>query len=155
MCMSLKVMGENLIIDRMIKNTGVRPFLLKAFGKDDTLSMLDLASYLLCADSPLSSAEYWLENHGKKIITSERVSELLVRLNEDKVATFLCPWMGRKGKGESLCYDITSVSSHARYNHYVEWGHDRDKEKMKQINLALLQRRVLQFLSGLLLFPDQ
>ena len=135
------LMGENLIIDKMIKHTGMRPFLLKAFGKDDAQSILDLASYILCTGNPLSPAEYWLENHGKKIITSERVSELLVRLNEDAVATFLGPWMSRKGKGESLCYDITSVSSHARHNHYVEWGHNRDKEKMKQINLALLSAK--------------
>lgn len=134
-------MGENLIIDKMIKSTGVKPFLLKVFGKDDTQSILDLASYILCTGNPLSTSEYWMDLHGKKIITSERVSGLLFRLNEDKVATFLGPWMNRKGKGKSLCYDITSVSSHARHNHYVEWGHNRDKEKMKQINLALLSAK--------------
>jgi transposase len=134
-------MGENLIIEKMTRSTGVRLFLLKAFGKDDAHSILDLASYILCTGNPLSTSEYWLESHGKKTITSERVSELLFRLNEDKVATFLGPWMSRKGKGKSLCYDITSVSSHARHNHYGEWGHNRDKEKMKQINLALLSSK--------------
>ncbi len=130
--------GENLIIEKAIKATGVKPFLRKAFSPDDGQSILDLASYILCTGSPLSSAESWLESHGKKPMSAGRISELLNRLDEDTVSSFLGPWMERKGKGKSLCYDITSISSYARNNHYVEWGHNRDKEKLPQINLALL-----------------
>jgi transposase len=41
-------------------------------------------------------------------------------------------------ESELLCYDITSISSYATANEYVRWGHNRDKEKLPQINLAML-----------------
>lgn len=132
------LIGENLIIEKAIKSTGVKPFLKKAFPKEDTQAILDLASYILCTGAALSTSEAWLESHGKKNLSPQRISELLGRLDEDTVSSFLGPWMERKGKGKSLCYDITSISSYARNNHYVEWGHNRDKEKLPQINLALL-----------------
>ena len=37
-----------------------------------------------------------------------------------------------------LCYDITSVSSYSELNEYLKYGYNRDREKLKQINLALL-----------------
>jgi len=99
------LMGENLILEQAIKRTGVKPFLRKAFSKDDTQSILDLASYILCTGAPLSTSEAWLESHGKKNLRPERISELLARLDEDTVSSFLAPWMEKQGKGKSLCYD--------------------------------------------------
>ncbi len=134
-------MGESLVIDTAVKNTGIKPLLQKAFGKQDAQSILDLASYILCTGNPLSTSEYWMESHGKTIIASERISELLHRLDEDKVNTFFSPWMEKQGKGKSLCYDISSVSSYSKNNHYIEWGYNRDREKLPQINFALLSAK--------------
>ncbi len=36
---------------------------------------------------------------------------------------------------------ISSVSSYAKNNHYIEWGYNRDREKLPQINLALLSAK--------------
>ncbi len=41
-------------------------------------------------------------------------------------------------ENDYLCYDITSVSSYGELNEYVKYGYNRDREKLKQINLALL-----------------
>ncbi|WP_366934698.1 hypothetical protein [Mesotoga sp.] len=41
-------------------------------------------------------------------------------------------------RNDYLCYDITSVSSYGELNEYVKYGYNRDREKLKQINLALL-----------------
>ena len=37
-----------------------------------------------------------------------------------------------------LCYDITSISSYSKINEYIKFGHNRDKEKLPQLNLAML-----------------
>lgn len=37
-----------------------------------------------------------------------------------------------------LCYDITSISSYSELNEYIKYGHNRDKEKLPQLNLAIL-----------------
>ncbi|MCL1912488.1 MAG: hypothetical protein FWG10_01060 [Eubacteriaceae bacterium] len=36
------------------------------------------------------------------------------------------------------CYDITSVSFRSKQNEYVRYGHNRDKEKLPQINLGMV-----------------
>ncbi len=37
-----------------------------------------------------------------------------------------------------MCYDITSISSYGTLNEYIKNGYNQDKEKLKQINLAML-----------------
>ena len=46
--------------------------------------------------------------------------------------------MGKILDDEFLCYDITSISSYATLNEYIRYGHNRDKEKLPQLNLAML-----------------
>lgn len=41
-------------------------------------------------------------------------------------------------EGDYLCYDITSVSSYSELNEYIKYGHNRDNEKLPQLNLAML-----------------
>ncbi|MCF7943728.1 MAG: hypothetical protein K9L21_04795 [Spirochaetia bacterium] len=51
--------GETLFIEKAIKSTGIKPFSVKAFGKSDAQSILDLSSYSPCTGAPLSTSEYW------------------------------------------------------------------------------------------------
>ena len=37
-----------------------------------------------------------------------------------------------------LCYDITSISSYSEFNEFIVYGHNRDNEKLPQLNLAIL-----------------
>jgi transposase len=37
-----------------------------------------------------------------------------------------------------LCYDITSISSYSEFNEFIKYGHNRDNEKLPQLNLAIL-----------------
>ena len=46
--------------------------------------------------------------------------------------------MNKIVEDEYLCYDITSISSYATLNEYIRYGHNRDKEKLPQLNLAML-----------------
>jgi transposase len=66
------------------------------------------------------------------------VSELLQQMTENERQHFLSLWLKLLSESELLCYDITSISSYATANEYVRWGHNRDKEKLPQINLAML-----------------
>lgn len=47
-------------------------------------------------------------------------------------------WGQRILEHDYLCYDITSVSSYGELNEYLKYGYNRDREKLTQINLALL-----------------
>ena len=134
-------MGERLLIDKVIKDTGIRPFLKKAFSEQDAQKVLDLAFYAVATGEPLSASEPWLDDRGLTGIPDSTIADLLPRLSQDKVSTFLQQWMDRKCQKQTLCYDITSVSSYSRGNQYVEYGYNRDREKLAQINLALLSSK--------------
>jgi transposase len=36
-----------------------------------------------------------------------------------------------------LCYDIRSISSYSELNEYIRFGHNRDRETLPQLNLAM------------------
>ena len=45
--------------------------------------------------------------------------------------------MGKRKKGEYIAYDVTSVSTYSGGISEAEWGYNRDKEKLPQINLGM------------------
>jgi hypothetical protein len=135
--------GEYLVLKETQKRLKIASALSKVYGKEDSNRILALASYSVCTGEPLSYAQPWLADHGFGDLDLEapRISELLGRLNEDLQNTFFKSWLNRRGSGGTFCYDITSVSSHGKNNDLIEWGYNRDGEKLQQVNLALLSGR--------------
>jgi transposase len=66
------------------------------------------------------------------------VSDLLKTIGEGERQGFFRKWMKKIADKDYLCYDLTSVSSYSDLNEYVKWGHNRDNEKLPQINLGML-----------------
>jgi len=46
--------------------------------------------------------------------------------------------MQKHAEGENQLFDLTSVSTYGKRNSYAEYGYNRDRESLEQINLALL-----------------
>ena len=133
--------GELLICKKLVKQLGLVRYLNKAFGDEDAQKILALSYYAIRTRKPLSHAEEWLTKHGLDPLSPPRISELLGRLSEDKLNTFFTSWIHKQVKKTSLCYDISSISSYAKHNPYIEKGYDRDQEKLKQIHLAMLSSK--------------
>jgi len=135
-----KVYGPYLLLTKVAKDTGLVAALKKSFP-DAHDEILSLAYFIAQKGLALSRCEIWSSSHthpADKIINSQRVSELLQHITENERQHFLSLWLGRLSENELLCYDITSISSYATENEYIRWGHNRDKEKLPQINLAML-----------------
>ena len=49
--------------------------------------------------------------------------------------------MRLKRTDDALSYDLTSASSNSRLKEWAEWGHNRDNEKMRQMNVGLVTDR--------------
>lgn len=135
--------GEYLVLNKVKKRLKIAPALTKAFGQDAAQRILALAAYSVCTGEPLSYAQLWLVDHGFGDLDLEapRISEFLPHLTQDLQKTFFQGWLKRKGSGGTLCYDITSVSSYGKNNDLIEWGYNRDGERLEQLNLALLSGR--------------
>ena len=59
-------------------------------------------------------------------------------MKQDKVNTFFQLWAGEHAEKGSQLFDLTSVSTYGKRNPYAEYGYNRDRENLEQINLALL-----------------
>lgn len=134
------IAGPSLILNELSKRLGVAT-LLKAAFPDYYAQILTMVYYLACQGGPLSQCETWTKTHehpAKKPLTSQRISEILSTLSTNGKQRFLSSWMDKILEDEFLCYDITSISSYSEFNEYIRWGHNRDKERLPQLNLAML-----------------
>ena len=140
------VVGPSLILEQITKKIGLEKVLRKAFPKDWE-KILSLSWYLACEGDALVHADTWCRNHevpAKQRLSSQRISELLSSIDEDKQQTFFKVWGKLVSENDYLCYDITSVSSYAELNEYVCCGYNRDGEKLPQINLAMILGQMSQ-----------
>jgi transposase len=137
---SAKVCGPYLLLMKLANDTGLVRILKKSLP-DLYERILSLVFFVVQKGLALSRCEMWSESHRHPFnqpMGSQQVSELLKQITENSRQHFLSLWLGHLLENELLCYDITSISSYATANEYVRWGHNRDNEKLAQINLAML-----------------
>lgn len=137
---SVSIDGPSLLLDRVVSELGLDKVLKSAFP-EDYKQILCMAYFIACRGDALCHCEAWSRNHAHPyhgVLASQRISEILLRMTEDSRQTFFSKWMKKVVEQDYLCYDITSVSSYAKQNEYVKYGYNRDKEKLRQINLAML-----------------
>ena len=100
-----------------------------------------LASYLVCCGEPVAYCADWLERSdisGVGSMTSQRVSELLQSITARDREGFYTGWAKYRSEREYLALDITSISSWSQLIDDVEWGYNRDGDRLPQINLCML-----------------
>ena len=100
-----------------------------------------LACYLLASGDPFLYCEEWI--HSTECLpvgsmASQRISELLVMIRPEQREGFYSAWCSRRSEDEYLALDITSTSSYSELIEDVEWGYNRDRENLPQINLCML-----------------
>ena len=144
---SAQVVGPTMVLEEFSKRTGLGK-LLKSCFPHTHLQMLAMANYLAVQGGALSHCASWVKSHEPDLaasLTSQRISEILSSIGLDSKQTFLGKWMELSLEDDYICYDITSVSSYSALNEYIRYGHNRDGEKLPQLNLGMLfgQKSVL------------
>ena len=137
---SAQIVGPSIILDAITIQLNLQK-LLKSCFPQTYQQILMMAYYLVANGGALSHCETWCKSHAPLMVqslTSQRISELLASITTDEKQTFLTKWMHSALEEDYLCYDITSVSSYSELNEYIKYGHNRDKEALPQLNLAVL-----------------
>lgn len=137
---SAAIVGPSIVLDAITERLGLEELLKTCFPRDHR-QILTMAYYLTSQGGPLSHCTAWCKNHEQpfgKLLTSQRISEILCSIGIDGKQTFLTKWVNKMLEDDYLCYDITSVSSYSELNEYIKYGHNRDNEKLPQLNLAML-----------------
>ena len=136
-----KNIGAKFILDSAISQTGLLGILKSVFPTQWD-KILTLSSYLLSDNVALMYCQDWVEEnetfiqHGS--LESQRISELLSNLNHHDIMSFWDLWADLRRENEYLALDITSISSYSNLISELEFGHNRDGEKLPQLNLCML-----------------
>jgi len=136
---SAEVVGPSIILDAIAERLGLEK-LLRSCLPQEYHQIQAMAYYLAIQGGPLSHCGTWCKNHAPSVecLTSQRISEILGAISIDKKQTFFIKWMNKVLEDDYLCYDITSISSYSELNEYIKYGHNRDLDKLPQLNLAIL-----------------
>ncbi|MCK4816711.1 transposase, partial [bacterium] len=132
-------MGPSIVLDAITDRLGLGNLLKSCFPQEHS-QIQAMAYYLVSQGGPLSYCGTWCKSHAHSVerLTSQRISEILCAISLDKKQTFFTKWMNKVLEDDYLCYDITSISSYSALNEYIKYGHNRDGDKLPQLNLAIL-----------------
>lgn len=136
---SAEIVGPSIILDAFTERLGLEKLLKSCFPQEHS-QIQAMAYYLVSQGGPLSYCGTWCKSHAHSVecLTSQRISEILRAISTDKKQTFFTKWMNKVLEDDFLCYDITSISSYSELNEYIKYGHNRDLDKLPQLNLAIL-----------------
>jgi len=72
-------------------------------------------------------------------VTSQKISRILEELGkrDDLLSKFFNLWIKTQKDIKAIIFDITSLCSYSKLIEYIEWGYNRDSEKLAQVNLGL------------------
>lgn len=104
--------------------------------------LLSVAFFLILEDNnPLYRFEKWNFTHKHPYgqdIASPRSSELFSMITDDQITKFLRLQAKRRVEDEYWAYDSSSISSYSETLNQVQWGRNKENDKLPQINLLLV-----------------
>jgi hypothetical protein len=133
--------GATYLLDAIGKRLGITEDLRKCFP-ETYKQVLSIAYYLILEDStPLYRFGKWgslhRHPHGRDI-TSQRSSELFSGITEGDKQRFFSLQAKRRVEDEYWAYDTTTISSYSETLRQAQYGHNKEHDRLPQLNLALL-----------------
>ena len=134
--------GNIFLLEKISSKIGLTEILKTAFP-NDWRSILACVFFEVSEGKPLYLCSTWLESTYTDLLDalpSQRISELLKAVGEDLRARleFSRLWMRKRRDDKFIVFDITSISSYSKLIESVEWGYNRDRENLPQINLGIV-----------------
>ena len=133
--------GATYLFDSIGEKLGITKDLKTCFP-NHYKQILSIAYYLIMEESnPLFRFEKWHTTHKhpyEKNIPSQRSSELFASITEENKEHFFRLQGKRRIENEYWAYDITSISSYSELISQVQWGNNKEDDRLPQINLAMV-----------------
>jgi hypothetical protein len=131
--------GKVWLLGKLAENIHLKETLRKAFG-GDWKKVFDLACFDLLEDKGFHLYGDWAESAwdaNRELRTSQDISRFFKGLDERSIRLFQNFWLRRHGGRKAVAFDITSISSYSDGMDSVEWGYNRDGERLPQVNMGL------------------
>jgi transposase len=134
--------GNIYFLDKISEKIGLKEVLKEIFP-DDYNELLNLSYYELSESKPFYLYNYWEDITFCKDVrsmNSQDISRFMKRMGnmEKQRQEFTKMWVKRYRAVKTVVFDITSLSSYSELIEIMEWGYNRDLEKLPQINLGVV-----------------
>ena len=123
----------------VVKQLGLDGLLRKHFP-EHAEEILTVAQYMLCEGNVMYYLPDWQESrisYSQNVLNGAELSRLFAGIDSKARTAFFNDWIKKKKAREFIAYDVTSISSYSKELESAEWGYNRDKEKLPQINLGM------------------
>ena len=131
--------GVNYAFENISEELGLTK-LLKRYFPEYHSEIMTMAQYMLEEGNVMYYLDDYTESHKTAInetMSDSKGSKVFSSLREEDMLLFFSEWMKRKKNNEYIAYDVTSFSSYGNSIEELEWGYNRDKERMPQINMGM------------------
>ena len=133
--------GATYLLEQFSNDIGLTKDLKQCFP-DDYKQLMSIAFYLILEDNnPLYRFEKWHLTHKHPYgedISSLRSTELFSRITDDQVNEFFRLQGRRRVEDEYWAYDSTSISSYSETLAQIQYGKNKEDDKLPQLNLLLV-----------------
>ena len=137
---TIKEFGAFYLYKKIGEETGLLDILKDVFPRRWE-QIFNIACYLVSSGDPLMYCADWVEKteaFPNCSLSPAAISELYKDITFAEQSEFFEKWAAYRDENEYLALDISSVSSYSELISDVEWGYNRDREHLPQINLCLL-----------------
>ena len=142
-----KKFGNMFLLKDIAENLGLRKVLEATFQKS-AADILNLACFFVCDERASYLYNHWQdENYGTgSHLYSAYLSSLYKELGENQQAVFdfFNKWISMCSPKSGVYFDITSLSSYSTQIDFVEWGYNRNRESLLQVNMGIICERQSQ-----------
>lgn len=134
--------GNIFFFEKIIQKIGLDTIIKNCYP-DIYNEIFALIYYEIMEGNPSYLFPYWLEEQNlsnvKKLHSSD-ISELYDYIGRNQIERdrFTKLWIKHLNPIQGVYYDITSVSSYSTKIDNIEWGYNRDKEYLPQLNIGLV-----------------
>jgi cytidylate kinase len=130
--------GTHFLVSHILSKLGAEAILNETFGEKRAGNIITAAAYISREGNVFEHVSDWCERSmiGGSVLTPQRASALFMSLAQNERMAFFREWIRVNMKQCYISYDVTSFSSYAEGIRDLEWGYNRDGDKLPQINLG-------------------
>jgi len=139
--LSSKSYGFVYLVFEVAKKLNLLACLSEVFGKEKSEELIAIAAYIISEGNVMDGIDDWQQDNylpdAKMRLTSQSTSRTFSKIGDDCRRRFFTHWIKNSLRGDSACYDVTSVSSYSGEMPSVERGYNRDGESLSQFNVGI------------------
>ena len=130
--------GVGFLTHQVASSLGVDRMLASALGEQRAGLVETSATYMFARGNAMDEIGSFCDEQllATPQVSDQHTSELFASISHAERMRFFRSWAHAQPTGSYYAYDVTSFSSYASGIRDTEWGYNRDREKLPQINLG-------------------